>query len=88
MSQRRVHHVIAHKVSDPGVIEFVFDVLIWTGCIGALTAGGPVYISDCGFKRSFLRSLMQGEDKYIVFHPTLAAIFTRPAAAPAPTSAT
>jgi hypothetical protein len=86
--QRAFHQVIARKVSAAGVIDSVVDVLIWTGCIGALTAGGPVYISDCGFKRPFLRSLMQGEGKYVVFHPTLASIFATPATAPARTSPT
>jgi hypothetical protein len=33
-------------------------------------------------------ALMQGEGKYVVFHPTLASIFATPATAPARTSPT
>ena len=82
-SLAKLRHVIARKVDDPAVTESVIDVLIWTGCIGVLTADGPFYISDCGFKRPYMRSLMESEDdRHIVFHPTLASIFATPATAP------
>jgi hypothetical protein len=83
----KIRHVIARKVTDPQQVETVVDVLIWTGCIGALSANGPIYISDCGFKRQFLRALIQGDDKYVVFHPTLSSIFATPATASIQTSA-
>ena len=83
-SLAHLRRIITRKVEDPPVIEFVIDVLIWTGCIGVLTGQGPLYISDCGFKRPFMRSLIQNEDeRHVVFHPTLASIFATPATAPA-----
>jgi hypothetical protein len=87
-SLAHLRSVIARKVKDPAVVESVIDVLIWTGCIGVLTGEGPLYISDCGFKRPFMRSLIQSEDeRHIVFHPTLASIFATPATAPARSAA-
>jgi hypothetical protein len=77
-----IHRIVGDKVSDAAMIDSVVDVLIWTGCVGALSASGPVYISDCGFKRPVLRSLMQGDGKSVVFHPTLASIFATPAISP------
>jgi hypothetical protein len=87
-SLAHLRRVISRKVDNPAVIESVIDVLIWTGCIGVLTGQGPFYISDCGFKRPFMRSLIQNEDeRHIVFHPTLASIFATPATAPSRSSA-
>lgn len=78
-SLTKLKGVIARKVGKPDVAETVIDVLIWTGCVGVLTGNGPVYISDCGFKRQFMRSLMDNEnDRYVIFHPTLASIFGAP----------
>ena len=83
-SLAKLKGVIARKVGNPEVMETVIDVLIWTGCIGVLTGNGPVYISDCGFKRQFMRSLMDNEnDLYVIFHPTLASIFGAPGGPPA-----
>jgi hypothetical protein len=82
-SLAKLRHIIARKVDDPTVIESVIDVLIWTGCIGVLTGDEPFYISDCGFKRPYMRSLIRHEDDHhIVFHPTLASIFATPATTP------
>jgi hypothetical protein len=82
-SLSKLRHIISRKVDDLAVIESVFDVLIWTGCIGVLTGDGPFYISDCGFKRPYMRSLIRHEDDHhIVFHPTLASIFATPATTP------
>jgi hypothetical protein len=82
-SLTKLRQVIARKVADPAVIEAVIDVLIWTGCIGVLTPAATVYISDCGFKRPFIRALIRNDDaRSIVFHPTVASIFATPGAAP------
>jgi hypothetical protein len=82
-SLSKLRQVIARKVSDPQLVEAVIDVLIWTGCIGVLSSNRTFYISDCGFKRPYIRALIQNEDaRSIVFHPTLASIFTRPDTAP------
>jgi hypothetical protein len=79
--------VIAAKVHVLATIEAVVDVLIWTGCIGVRKPPRTFYISDCGFKRPFLRSLIKSDQETcIVFHPTLAAIFGSPGSAPARTS--
>jgi hypothetical protein len=81
-SDRR--QVIQNKVGNNDLIEPVIDILIWSGCIGVPTDSGTVYISDCGFKRPYIRALMRNNDaQEIVFHPTLASIFATPSAAPA-----
>lgn len=87
-SLAELRRVIAGKVQVPETIEAVIDVLIWTGCIGVQTPSRTLYISDCGFKRPYFRALIKNDhDKYIVFHPTLAAIFGTPGATPARVSA-
>jgi len=83
-----LRQVIASKVQVPETIEAVIDVLIWTGCIGVRNPPRTFYISDSGFKRPYLRALIKNDhDKYIVFHPTLATIFSMPEGAPARSSA-
>jgi hypothetical protein len=79
-----LRHVIANKVTDDfATVEAVIDVLIWAGCIGVLSSTGTVYISDCGFKRPFVRALIRNDDdRSIVFHPTLASIFAKPNTVP------
>lgn len=71
-----IHHAIAASSVSQDKVETVVDVLIWTGCLGVETDTGPRYISDCGFRRPFMKGLMQKHKNHIVFHPTLAAIFT------------
>ena len=83
-SLSKLRHMIEDKVGKETLVEPVIDILIWAGCIGVLTASGIRYISDCGFKRPYIRALMgDDEAEAIVFHPTLASIFGTPAAAPA-----
>lgn len=83
MSLKGLREVIARRVSKPETIEAAIDVLIWAGCIGVRGPKGIVYISDCGFKRPFMRSLLRDEDaRSIVFHPTLASIIVGPQDAP------
>ena len=61
------------------MLEIIIDVLIWTGCIGVQKPPAVMYISDCGFKRPYIRSLLEDSDaKIIAFHPTLAAIISSP----------
>lgn len=80
-SLSKLRHVIQKKVGKEPLIEPVIDILIWAGCIGVITESGTVYISDCGFKRPYIRALMRNDDApSIVFHPTLASIFATPAA--------
>jgi hypothetical protein len=88
-SLAKLRQVIHAKVGKECLVEPVIDILIWAGCIGVLTESGTVYISDCGFKRPYLRALMTRNDEAqsIVFHPTLASIFTTPTAAPARSAA-
>jgi hypothetical protein len=83
-SPSKLREVIAVKVDHvPETIEAVIDVLIWTGCIGVHTPDRTFYISDCGFKRPYIRSLIQNDDeRSIVFHPTLASIFANPGVVP------
>jgi hypothetical protein len=83
-SPSKLRGVIARKAGDlPEIVEAVIDVLIWTGCIGVRSGRRTVYISDCGFKRPYIRSLiLNKDDRSLVFHPTLASIFSTPATAP------
>lgn len=80
-----LRQVIQKKVNNDALVEPVLDILIWAGCIGVLAESGAVYISDCGFKRPYMRALMMLNDEAqsIVFHPTLASIFATRTAAPA-----
>jgi len=88
-SLAKLRRVIIGKVGKDDLVEPVIDILIWAGCIGVLTEPGAVYISDCGFKRPYIRALMMRNDEAqsIVFHPTLASIFATPTAAPARSAA-
>ena len=68
--------VISQRVSPSETVDAVVDVLIWTGCIGVRNGERITYISDCGFKRPFMRAMMRdGSRRTLVFHPTLASIF-------------
>lgn len=79
MSLNDLRHSIRQRVTTFPQIEAVIDVLIWTGCIDVQGPRGVTYISDCGFKRPFIRSLLSDSDaKIIVFHPTLASIISSP----------
>jgi hypothetical protein len=83
LSLEQLRDVISHRVSDPQTVEAAIDVLIWSGCIGVRTPKGITYISDCGFKRPFMRSLLRDQKaRAIVFHPTLASIVSTPQEAP------
>ncbi len=83
-----LRRIISKKVKLPETIEAVIDVLIWTGCIGVRNPVRTYYISDCGFKRPYLRTLIRDvNEDCIVFHPTLASIFGTPGAAPTRTAA-
>jgi hypothetical protein len=83
-SLSKLRQVVRAKVGKETLVEPVIDILIWAGCIGVTTESGIRYISDCGFKRPFIRALMRSDDTpSIIFHPTLASIFAAPAAAPA-----
>ena len=82
-SLSKLQEVIQKKVGDRSLISPVIDILIWAGCIGVMNGSRTIYISDCGFKRPFIRSLIRNEDaRCIVFHPTLASIFAAPGTAP------
>ena len=79
MSLNDLKKTICQKVTEPPMVETIIDVLIWTGCIGVQGSTGVTYISDCGFKRPYIRALLKDPDaKIIVFHPTLAAIISSP----------
>jgi hypothetical protein len=78
-SLSKLRRIIQGKVGKPNLVEPVIDILIWAGCIGVLTQSATVYISDCGFKRPYIRALMHNDEtQSIVFHPTLASIFATP----------
>ena len=77
MSLNDLRKAISAKVTDPKTVELAIDVLIWTGCIGVRGDQKTTYISDCGFKRPFMRALMSDPDaKAVVFHPTVASVIT------------
>ena len=87
-SPSKLRRVIQKKVDKDSLVEPVIDILIWAGCIGVQTDAGTVYISDCGFKRPYIRALMKNDDAIsIVFHPTLASIFATSTAPPARSAA-
>lgn len=80
MTFRNLEAIINQRVADPNLVDQIVDVLIWTGCIGAADGDEVTYISDCGFKRPYLRALLKDVDaKNVVFHPTIAAIVSNPA---------
>jgi hypothetical protein len=82
-SLSKLRQVIQKKVGNEALVEHVIDILIWAGCIGVMNGSRTVYISDCGFKRPFIRALIRNEEtRSIIFHPTLAAIFATPGTAP------
>ena len=79
MSLNDLRETIGQKVTEPPMVDRIIDVLIWTGCIGVQGSTGVTYISDCGFKRPYIRALLNdSEEKTIVFHPSLAAIISSP----------
>ncbi len=79
MSLAELRAAIARRVTDGTVVETVIDVLIWSGCIGVKRFGQTTYISDCGFKRPYMRSLINDLDRpVIVFHPTLGTLTSEP----------
>jgi hypothetical protein len=78
-----LRRIISTRVNSSETVEAVIDVLIWTGCIGVRNPNRTYYISDCGFKRPFLRALITDDNaRCIAFHPTLASIFATPETAP------
>jgi hypothetical protein len=73
-SLNEVREVILKRVK-PEKVDPVLDVLIWSGCIGVDGPKGPTYISDCGFRRPFIRALMNdGSKKMVLLHPTLSSL--------------
>ena len=79
MSLAQLQNTIGTKGVSSSTVDTIVDVLIWTGCIGVERAGRVTYISDCGFKRPYMRALLQDPNvEEIVFHPTLASIIGGP----------
>ena len=79
MSLDQLSRTIGAKGHDSSTVDTIIDVLIWTGCIGVEREDRVIYISDCGFKRPYIRALLHDpSDKTIVFHPTLASIIGPP----------
>jgi hypothetical protein len=73
-SLNEVRAVILKRVK-PERLDAVLDVLIWSGCVGVDGPKGPTYISDCGFRRPFIRALMNdGDKKMVLLHPTLSSL--------------
>jgi hypothetical protein len=65
------------KRVKPEFVDAVVDVLIWAGCLGVQGPKGPTYISDCGFRRPFIRSQMSDPArKNVLLHPTLSALIS------------
>lgn len=66
------------KKVDGDKVDAVIDVLVWSGCIGVVGPKGPTYIADCGFRRPFIRSLMEqaAAGKSILLHPTLCSLIS------------
>jgi hypothetical protein len=69
--------LIQKKVANEK-IDAVIDVLIWSGCIGISGPKGDTYIADCGFRRPFIRSLMEqtAGKSAILLHPTLCSLIS------------
>jgi hypothetical protein len=64
-SLAELRQIIQKKVGKEALVEPVIDILIWAGCIGVLTESGTVYISDCGFKRPYIRALIRPQSQYL-----------------------
>jgi hypothetical protein len=73
----QLRSVVQKKVVNAEV-DAVIDVLIWSGCIGVLGPKGATYIADCGFRRQFIRSLMDQTvgTNTILLHPTLCSLIS------------
>ena len=80
MSLATLRGTIEQRVSMPETVDVIVDVLIWMGCIGVQREENVTFISDCGFKRPYMRALLKDPSaEVIVLHPTLATIIARPA---------
>ena len=76
-SPARLRTAIKSSLGDETDVEGVIDILIWAGCLGVDGPKGVTYISDCGFRRPFIRALMADPTKETVsFHPTLASLIS------------
>ena len=79
MSLATLRGTIEERVSMPETVDVIVDVLIWMGCIGVQREENVTFISDCGFKRPYMRALLKDPSaEVIVLHPTLATIIARP----------
>ena len=80
MSLATLRSTIEERVSVPETVETIIDVLIWMGCIGVQREESVTFISDCGFKKPYMRALLKDSNaEVIVLHPTLATIIAGPA---------
>lgn len=70
---------IAKRVGATDLVERVIDVLLWGGAIGiSPDSGTSTHIYDCGYKLSFLRSLIDCNPHLeIRLHPTLSNVITK-----------
>lgn len=74
-SPANLRALIQRRINDVRDVEAVIDVLIWAGCVGVEGPKGPTYISDCGFRRPFIRALMNDPIKQcVLLHPTLSSL--------------
>ena len=79
MSLATLRGTIERRVSAPETVETIVDVLIWMGCIGVQRGESAIFISDCGFKKPYMRALLKDPHaESIVLHATLATIIAKP----------
>ena len=79
MSLATLRSTIEKRVSVAETVETIIDVLIWMGCIGVQREECVTFISDCGFKKPYMRALLQDSNtEIIVLHPTLGTIISGP----------
>jgi hypothetical protein len=70
----KLRYLAAKRISDAQHIEKLLDVMLWNGSLGVVEGNSPKYIFDCGYKRPYLRALVNADENVgLSLHPTLVA---------------
>jgi hypothetical protein len=70
----KLRYVCKKKIQNKDLIEKFIEVLIWSGALGVIREAKPIYIFDCGYRRQYMSSLIEGDGNVrLTLHPTLQA---------------
>lgn len=68
----KIRYLANARVPSSEVAEKLIDVLIWSGAIGVCENGSTRYIFDCGYRRQYLRAVINANASIkLSVHPTL-----------------